>query len=201
MQEFFGPAGKWYPSKGYNAYATGSVTHFDRARLLEDYGNSVYTHEMTHNSDGAIYFEGYGRREGLGRNSMLGDSCIFAKPRWTNHYAQYSLPRWTRILRHVCIPIISRNVFKMKQTYKHYVHGMFWHDLHLDYPRRYFYAEAERWCLTYSGSGRWRITILQISMVRKTMLVTDAKLYCWEIKQLKTFDSLIENDVINSSGE
>ena len=66
MQEFFGPAGKWYPSKGYNAYATGSVTHFDAARLLEDYGNSVYTHEMTHNSDGSIYFEGYGRREGLG---------------------------------------------------------------------------------------------------------------------------------------
>lgn len=57
MQEFFGPAGKWYPSKGYNAYATGSVTHFDAAKLLEDYGNSVYTRRIFHNSDGAIYFE------------------------------------------------------------------------------------------------------------------------------------------------
>lgn len=50
---------------------------------------------------------------------------------------------------------------------------------------------------SYSGSGRWRITILQISMARgdphpgnQTQLTAE------EIKQLKTFDSLIENDVI-----
>ncbi len=66
-----GPAGKWYPSKGYNAYADGKCYHFDRARLLEDYGNSVYTHEMTHNSDGAIYFEGYARREDQGMPRTL----------------------------------------------------------------------------------------------------------------------------------
>ena len=105
-----------YPSKGYNAYATGSVTHFDAAKLLEDYGNSVYTHEMTHNSDGAIYFEGYGRREGLGANSMLGDSCNLRRAQMNQLLRSILSSRWTRILRHVCIPIISRNVFKMQQT-------------------------------------------------------------------------------------
>ncbi|MTV85711.1 ZmpA/ZmpB/ZmpC family metallo-endopeptidase, partial [Streptococcus pneumoniae] len=48
------------------AYANGSLTHCVLDRLLDAYGTSVYTHEMVHNSDSAIYFEGNGRREGLG---------------------------------------------------------------------------------------------------------------------------------------
>ena len=40
--------------------------HYVSDRLLDQYGTSVYTHEMVHNSDGHIYFEGKGRREGLG---------------------------------------------------------------------------------------------------------------------------------------
>ena len=67
IYNFFGPAGKWYgnnPAAG--AYATGYEVHYVSDRLLDKYGTSVYTHEMTHNSDGHIYFEGNGRREGLG---------------------------------------------------------------------------------------------------------------------------------------
>ena len=64
---FFGPTGKWYgESKGAGAYANGSEVHYVSDRLLDKYGTSVYTHEMVHNSDGHIYFEGKGRREGLG---------------------------------------------------------------------------------------------------------------------------------------
>ena len=67
INNFFGPAGKWYGnSPAAGAYATGYEVHYVSDRLLDKYGTSVYTHEMTHNSDGHIYFEGNGRREGLG---------------------------------------------------------------------------------------------------------------------------------------
>lgn len=67
IYNFFGPTGKWYgESKGAGAYANGSEVHYVNDRLLDKYGTSVYTHEMVHNSDGHIYFEGKGRREGLG---------------------------------------------------------------------------------------------------------------------------------------
>ena len=67
IYNFFGPNGKWYgESKGAGAYANGSEVHYVSDRLLDKYGTSVYTHEMVHNSDGHIYFEGKGRREGLG---------------------------------------------------------------------------------------------------------------------------------------
>ncbi len=52
---------KWYQAKGYNTYGTGSVTH-----LIEHIGHiwklSTPWNDPP-NSDGAIYFEGYGRRE------------------------------------------------------------------------------------------------------------------------------------------
>ena len=67
IRDFFGPVGKWYeirPTDG--AYANGSAMHFVTDRLLDDLGPTVYSHEMVHNSDSNIYFEGYGRREGQG---------------------------------------------------------------------------------------------------------------------------------------
>ena len=169
---------QWYPSKGYNAYATGSVTHFDAAKLLEDYGNSVYTHEMTHNSDGAIYFEGYGRREGWVRNSMLGDSCNLHRAQMNQLLRSILSSRWTRILRHVCIPIISRTCSKCSRPATlcpWYV----WHDLHLGLSRRYFmlkqsdaaklqwFRKMENYYITDKygkGDPRWK---------------PDAKLYSW----------------------
>ncbi len=49
---------KWYPSKGYSKHhATGSVTHFDAAKLLKTMV-TLSTHEMTHNSDGGILLWG-----------------------------------------------------------------------------------------------------------------------------------------------
>ena len=67
IRDFFGPVGKWYeirPTDG--AYANGSAMHFVTDRLLDDLGPTVYSHEMVHNSDSNIYFEGHGRREGQG---------------------------------------------------------------------------------------------------------------------------------------
>ena len=67
IRDFFGPVGKWYeirPTDG--AYANGSAMHFVTDRLSDDLGPTVYSHEMVHNSDSNIYFEGHGRREGQG---------------------------------------------------------------------------------------------------------------------------------------
>ena len=66
IQEFFGPVGKWYNNNGAGAYANGHSTHFVANRILQQYGHSLYTHEMVHNSDGSTYFYGYGRRTGVG---------------------------------------------------------------------------------------------------------------------------------------
>ncbi|MEW4355185.1 ZmpA/ZmpB/ZmpC family metallo-endopeptidase [Streptococcus pneumoniae] len=66
MTDFFAPIGKYYTSNGLGAYATGSLVHFVLDRMLDLYGESVFTHEMTHNFDGTIYLGGHGRRETLG---------------------------------------------------------------------------------------------------------------------------------------
>ncbi|NQG98094.1 YSIRK-type signal peptide-containing protein [Streptococcus suis] len=66
IKDFFGPVGKWYSFMGSGAYATGHYTHFEVDRILDQYGSSIFTHEMVHNFDGNIYLMGHGRRVGEG---------------------------------------------------------------------------------------------------------------------------------------
>ncbi|MGT2799690.1 ZmpA/ZmpB/ZmpC family metallo-endopeptidase [Streptococcus marmotae] len=66
MTDFFAPIGKYYTSNGLGAYATGNLVHFVIDTMLNVYGQSVFTHEMTHNLDGTIYLGGNGRREAFG---------------------------------------------------------------------------------------------------------------------------------------
>ncbi|MGT2711740.1 ZmpA/ZmpB/ZmpC family metallo-endopeptidase [Streptococcus oriscaviae] len=66
IQNFFGPVDKWYRDNGLTAYANGTETHFVNAGMLYQDGTSLYTHEMVHNQDGNIYFQGNGRRPGQG---------------------------------------------------------------------------------------------------------------------------------------
>lgn len=68
IQDFYGPINKWYrehPSIK-TAYADGSETYYITYDMLTDYGTALYTHEMVHNQDGDIYLKGYGRRNGQG---------------------------------------------------------------------------------------------------------------------------------------
>ncbi|HEM4413123.1 TPA: G5 domain-containing protein [Streptococcus suis] len=68
IQDFYGPINKWYrehPSIK-TAYADGSETYYITYDMLSDYGTALYTHEMVHNQDGDIYLKGYGRRNGQG---------------------------------------------------------------------------------------------------------------------------------------
>ncbi|GAB9259155.1 hypothetical protein CANFE04_16070 [Ligilactobacillus animalis] len=70
VYEFFAPIGKLYGANGTGAYATGSLVHFVVDGQLSDYGVAVATHEMTHNFDGAIYFNGHGRRGDIGAETF-----------------------------------------------------------------------------------------------------------------------------------
>ena len=196
MQEFFGPAGKWYPSKGYNAYATGSVTHFDAAKLLEDYGNSVYTHEMTHNSDGAIYFEGYGRREGLGAElyarGLLQSSPSADEPTITLN-TLFKVDKDSKTRMHT---YNFKERVQNAADLQHYVHGMFDMIYTLDYlegtsmlkqsddAKLQWFRKMENYYIT-DKYGK------ETHAGNQTRTFTAE-----EIKQLKTFNSLIENDVI-----
>ncbi|HEM4051657.1 TPA: G5 domain-containing protein [Streptococcus suis] len=68
IQDFYGPINKWYrehPSIK-TAFADGSETYYITYDMLTDYGTALYTHEMVHNQDGDIYLKGYGRRNGQG---------------------------------------------------------------------------------------------------------------------------------------
>ena len=196
MQEFFGPAGKWYPSKGYNAYASGSVTHFDAARLLEDYGNSVYTHEMTHNSDGGIYFEGYGRREGLGAE-LYARGLLQSTP--SADEATITLNTLFKVNKDSKTRLHTYNFKERVQNaedLQHYVHGMFDMIYMLDYlegssmlkqsddAKLQWFRKMENYYIT-DKYGK------ETHAGNQTRSFTAE-----EIKQLKTFDSLIENDVI-----
>ena len=196
MQEFFGPAGKWYPSKGYNAYATGSVTHFDAAKLLEDYGNSVYTHEMTHNSDGAIYFEGYGRREGLGAElyarGLLQSSPSADEPTITLN-TLFKVDKDSKTRMHT---YNFKERVQNAADLQHYVHGMFDMIYTLDYLEGTSMLKQSD-----TAKLQWFRKMENYYITDKYGKETHAgnqtrSFTAEEIKQLKTFNSLIENDVI-----
>ena len=196
MQEFFGPAGKWYPSKGYNAYATGSVTHFDNARLLEDYGNSVYTHEMTHNSDGAIYFEGFGRREGLGAE-LYARGLLQSTP--SPDEATITLNTLFKVDKDSKTRLHTYNFKERVQNeadLKDYVHGMFDMIYTLDYLEASSILKQ-----TDEAKMKWFRKMENYYITDKYGKQTHAgnqtrTFTAEEIKKLKTFESLIDNDVI-----
>ena len=66
MKYFFGPVGNKVGHNGHGAYATGDAVYYMGYRMLDKDGSITYTHEMTHDSDQDIYLGGYGRRSGLG---------------------------------------------------------------------------------------------------------------------------------------
>ncbi|HFI0404133.1 TPA: ZmpA/ZmpB/ZmpC family metallo-endopeptidase [Streptococcus suis] len=67
IQDYYGPINKWYAEGATKtAYANGKETFYVIYNMLDNYGTTLYTHEMVHNQDGSIYLHGYGRRMGQG---------------------------------------------------------------------------------------------------------------------------------------
>ena len=198
IYNFFGPTGKWYgESKGAGAYANGSEVHYVSDRLLDQYGTSVYTHEMVHNSDGHIYFEGKGRREGLGAelyalgllqsaDSLDKDAIVLN----TLYKGDKDSP--TRL--HTYDPA-SR--FTSAAALQEYVHGMYDVLYTLD-------AMEANAILTKSNDAKkkWFRKIENFYIEDKYHKQTHAgnsvrPLTDAEVSKLTSLDALIDNDIIN----
>ena len=199
VYNFFGPAGKWYSLRsGAGAFADGSEVYFVSDRLLDQYGTSVYTHEMTHNSDGNIYFEGYGRREGLGAElyaygllqsaNRLNEEGVILNTAFKGE--KDSLTRL-----HTYDPTAR---YQSAADLKEYVHGM--HDVlyTLDAMeanailsksndvKKKWYRKLED---TYVKDTKYNKDTHATNTIRQ---LTDA-----EVAKLTTLDSLIDNDIIS----
>ena len=166
-------------------------------RLLDKYGTSVYTHEMVHNSDGHIYFEGKGRREGLGAelyalgllqsaDSLDKDAIVLN----TLYKGDKDSP--TRL--HTYDPA-SR--FTSAAALQEYVHGMYDVLYTLD-------AMEANAILTKSNDAKkkWFRKIENFYIEDKYHKQTHAgnsvrPLTDAEISKLTSLDALIDNDIIN----
>ena len=199
IYNFFGPAGKWYGnSPAAGAYATGYEVHYVSDRLLDKYGTSVYTHEMTHNSDGHIYFEGNGRREGLGAelyalgllqsaDSLEKDAIVL------NTLYKGDKDSLTRL--HTYNPAER---YKSAADLKEYVHGMYDVLYTLDAMeakavvsksddvKKKWYRKIENF---YVKDSKYKKDTHAGNSVRP---LTDA-----EVAKLTSLEALIDNDIIN----
>ena len=199
IYSFFGPAGKYHtPRKNAGAYATGVEAYFVSDRLLDQYGTSVYSHEMVHNSDGRVYFEGNERREGLGAelyalgllqsaDSVDKDAIVL------NTIFKGDKDSRTRL--HTYDPTAR---FTSEEEIQHYLHGMY--DVlytldameakavltQSDTVKKQWFRKIENY---YVRDDRYNKDTHAGNKVRP---LTDE-----EVARLTTLDSLIENDIIN----
>ncbi|QWQ38504.1 YSIRK-type signal peptide-containing protein [Gemella sp. zg-570] len=127
MTDFFAPIGKYYLPNGVGAYATGDLVHYVIDKALSHYGQSVFTHEMTHNMDGTVYLGGYGRREffgaevyaqGLLQATTSATNQIFA----LNTNADYSVVEGGKYANNR-VHNLSPERFKSQEDLKEYLQG------------------------------------------------------------------------------
>ena len=199
IYSFFGPAGKYHtPRPGAGAYATGVEAYFVSDRLLDQYGTSVYSHEMVHNSDGRVYFEGNERREGLGAelyalgllqsaDSVDKDAIVL------NTIFKGDKDSRTRL--HTYDPTAR---FTSEEEIQHYLHGMY--DVlytldameaksvltQSDAVKKQWFRKIENY---YVHDDKYNKDTHAGNKVRP---LTDE-----EVARLTTLNSLIENDIIN----
>ena len=89
MYDFYSMLGDWYRPNGSEAYANGNLVHIVAGSILSDYDTSTLTHEQTHNYDGSVYFNGYGRRPGQGAEEFA--MGLLQSPRMYNDNYGFNL--------------------------------------------------------------------------------------------------------------
>ncbi|EOS8032458.1 hypothetical protein DQ171_RS12740, partial [Enterococcus hirae] len=187
MVEFFGAIGKWYNPNGTGAYANGNLVHFVVDAVVSDYGTSTLTHEMTHNFDGGIYFNGYGRRDGeYAENFAMG---LLQSP-YTKDSSVYGLNlvyEWPEN------SLRSQNynplIFQNDQDLYDYMHGVFDVTYLLDY------VEAE---VTLSQSKEdQKLLYRKLIFDNGSDKVVDFTEEEWKQMNLKTVNDLIDNSVVS----
>ena len=199
IYSFFGPAGKYHkPRPNAGAYATGVEAYFVSDRLLDQYGTSVYSHEMVHNSDGAVYFEGNERREGLGAElyalGLLQSADSVDKEAIVLNTV-FKGDKDSRTRLHTYDPTAR---FTSEEEIQHYLHGMY--DVlytldameanavltKSDAVKKQWFRKIENY---YVHDDKYNKDTHAGNKVRP---LTDG-----EVARLTTLNSLIENDIIN----
>ena len=199
IYSFFGPAGKYHmPRPNAGAYATGVEAYFVSDRLLDQYGTSVYSHEMVHNSDGRVYFEGNERREGLGAElyalGLLQSADSVDKEAIVLNTV-FKGDKDSRTRLHTYDPTAR---FTSEEEIQHYLHGMY--DVlytldameanavltKSDAVKKQWFRKIENY---YVHDDKYNKDTHAGNKVRP---LTDG-----EVARLTTLNSLIENDIIN----
>ena len=199
IYSFFGPAGKYHtPRPNAGAYATGVEAYFVSDRLLDQYGTSVYSHEMVHNSDGRVYFEGNERREGLGAElyalGLLQSADSVDKEAIVLNTV-FKGDKDSRTRLHTYDPTAR---FTSEEEIQHYLHGMY--DVlytldameanavltQSDVVKKQWFRKIENY---YVHDDKYNKDTHAGNKVRP---LTDE-----EVARLTTLNSLIENDIIN----
>ena len=199
IYSFFGPAGKYHtPRPNAGAYATGVEAYFVSDRLLDQYGTSVYSHEMVHNSDGTVYFEGNERREGLGAElyalGLLQSADSVDKEAIVLNTV-FKGDKDSRTRLHTYDPTAR---FTSEEEIQHYLHGMY--DVlytldameanavltQSDVVKKQWFRKIENY---YVHDDKYNKDTHAGNKVRP---LTDG-----EVARLTTLNSLIENDIIN----
>ncbi|MFP7386504.1 ZmpA/ZmpB/ZmpC family metallo-endopeptidase [Enterococcus hirae] len=187
MIEFFGAVGKWYAPNGVGAYANGSLVHFVVDAVVSDYGSSVLTHEMTHNFDGRIYLNGYGRRTGQGAENFADGLLQSPSNKNAASYGLNLIFNWDKnsLRSQNYSPIIFQNDLDL---YK-YMHGVFDVTYLLDY------LEAEVSLSKTKDDQKLLYRKLTFENGSdKVIQFTDNE---WDKMNLKTVDDLIDNNVVS----
>ena len=199
VYSFFGPAGKWHSTRpGAGAYATGVEAYFVSDRLLDQYGTSVYSHEMVHNSDSSIYFEGNGRREGQGAELyalglLQSADSVDKEAIVLNTIFKGDKDSRTRL--HTYDPTAR---FTSEEEIQHYLHGMY--DVlytldameanavltQTDAVKKQWFRKIENY---YVRDDKYNKDTHAGNKIRP---LTDE-----EVTRLTSLNSLIENDIIN----
>ncbi|HEM6137830.1 TPA: G5 domain-containing protein [Streptococcus suis] len=195
IQDFYGPINKWYrehPSIK-TAYADGSETYYITYDMLTDYGTALYTHEMVHNQDGDIYLKGYGRRIGQG-NELYAQGLlqnVFNVTEMNLGFnAVYNSDEANRV--HVGDPVAR---FNSEADFNEYYHNQFDVLYLLDYlegtnilaqsdaAKKAWLRKIENYYVQNNG--------VDTHAGNSARALTDA-----EVASLKTFNDLIDQDII-----
>ncbi len=127
--------------QGYNAYTTGSIFH-DREHSYWRFSRLKYA-PMKWPITLTVQLLRCDASWGLGAEFLAHFRLSTMRRAQMNNYAQYSLPRWTRIRTYAYL-LSFKNVFKMKQTCNTNVHVMFDMITLLDYLEGNFMLK--QWC-------------------------------------------------------
>ncbi|HEM6372725.1 TPA: G5 domain-containing protein [Streptococcus suis] len=195
IQDFYGPINKWYrehPSIK-TAFADGSETYYITYDMLSDYGTALYTHEMVHNQDGDIYLKGYGRRIGQG-NELYAQGLlqnVFNVTEMNLGFnAVYTSDDANRV--HVGDPVAR---FNSEADFNEYYHNQFDVLYLLDYlegtnilaqsdaAKKAWLRKIENYYVQNNG--------VDTHAGNSARALTDA-----EVASLKTFNDLIDQDII-----